>query len=152
MFTLTRALAALLLAALGVVLGQAWQIAVAPDVPPSRPLGLVVPVFAVIGWTVLGGMVGRRLWQTVWGAIQSVAIAAIVAAVIAGVVRVFELGYRRRYDEVTEAIVAIPAEAFGLLRAGATQPVLVQALALAVLLGVVLHVLDRLLTARRNRR
>lgn len=149
MFTLTRVLCAVLMAVLAVPLAQGYQALIDPDLPAGPVTGVLVPAMAITGWTFLGGGVGRKLWFSAWLGVQAVALAAVIASLIAGVGRVFSLGYRRRYSEVSEAIVDIPGQALALLAQALDRDFLILAVGGAVLVGGLAHLADRLMTRRR---
>jgi hypothetical protein len=148
MFTLTRVCAGILL------MGFAFWIADAYDqiYDPERPLTglhrLLATVGFMVGWAFLGNK-SRKLWLSAYLGLQAVALTGIVASLLVAVRDIFVLGYRRRFTEATDAVVAIPQIAWDYLARAMVQDLLVTLAVGGVVLGVVVHVIDRLLDRRR---
>lgn len=148
MFTLTRLTAAILLMLVGL-----WAAAPYDAIyDPERPLrGLPVLLGAVgffVGWGFLGGR-ARALWLSAYLGLQAVVLLGVVAALLTAVRDIFVLGYRRQIRDPAEAVIAIPEIVLDYLWT-ALEPQFAGTLAvLGVVLGLVLHVTDRLLERRR---
>lgn len=149
MFTLTRLLAALMM--LGFLL---WIAPVYDDLyDPQRPLRglaqLLGTVGFVTGWAFLGNR-ARALWFSAYLGVQAVALAGLGAALLAAVADVFRLGFRRRFDEPVEAVLAIPQLAWDYLwLAISNREMLLTLVVGGLVMGLVVHVVDRVLDRRR---
>lgn len=148
MFTLTRAFAALSLALFALWIAPTYEAIYDPErpMPALRPLLAVVGFFT--GWWFLGAP-RRQLWFSVYLGLQAVVLTGVIAAGLGAVREIFVQGYRRRYDEATEAVLAIPEFAWDYL-SRAWVPDFVLTLAVGgVALGVAVHLVDWLLDRRR---
>lgn len=102
----------------------------------------------IVGWAFLGAE-ARKLWLSAYLGVQAVALTGIVAAVLVAVRDIFVLGYRRRFTEATDAVVAIPQIAWEYLSRAFVPDLLIPLGVAGVVLGVVIHIVDRLLDRRR---
>lgn len=148
MFTLTRAFAAFALALFALWVAPGYEAIYDPD----RPMPALRPVLAgvafFVGWWFLGGP-RRQLWFSLYLGVQAVALTGIIAAGLAAVRDIFVAGYRRRFDEAAEAVIAIPEFAWDYLRRGFVQDFLVTLILGGLALGVAVHLADWLFDRRR---
>ena len=148
MFTLTRLSAALLL-----TLFLLWIAPIYDRIyDPQRPLlglaNLLGTAGFITGWAFLGQK-SRALWLSAYLGLQGVILAGLFAAVLAAVRDIFVLGYRRQVREPFEALISIPQIAWDYL-SRALVPELYMPLAVGgVMIGLTVHVIDRLLDRRR---
>ena len=152
MFTIIRPISALLLAVFALYAAQAYE----PIYDPQADLG-AFPLWAaggsaLVGWFFLGGRIGRALWYSVFVAVQAVVLAAIATAGFLAVGDVFERGYRRQYDEVMEAITGYFAIVVDWLGRALVQDFVILLGVGGIGIGVVLHILWRMMERRRNAR
>ncbi|MCB1404781.1 MAG: TrgA family protein [Rhodobacteraceae bacterium] len=152
MFTIIRPISALLLAVFALYAAQAYE----PIYDPQADLGAfplwAAGVSALVGWFFLGGRIGRALWYSVFVAVQAVVLAAIATAGFLAVGDVFERGYRRQYDEVMEAITGYFAIVVDWLGRALVQDFVILLGVGGIGIGVVLHILWRMMERRRNAR
>jgi hypothetical protein len=152
MFTIIRPISALLLAVFALYAAQAYE----PIYDPQADLGAfplwAAGVSALVGWFFLGGRIGRALWYSVFVAVQAVVLAAIATAGFLAVGDVFERGYRRQYDEVLEAITGYFAIVVDWLGRALVQDFVILLGVGGIGIGVVLHILWRMMERRRNAR
>ena len=152
MFTIIRPISALLLAVFALYAAQAYE----PIYDPQADLGALplwaAGVSALVGWFFLGGRIGRALWYSVFVAVQAVVLAAIATAGFLAVGDVFERGYRRQYDEVMEAITGYFAIVVDWLGRALVQDFVILLGVGGIGIGVVLHILWRMMERRRNAR
>lgn len=105
MFTLTRALTAVLLAGLGAYFASNYR-PLDPDFRANGMFELVTAgTAATVGWAFLGPRIDRRYVIGAWTTLQAVVIAAICAMAIFAVVEVFQRGYKMEYRGLEEAIL-----------------------------------------------
>lgn len=148
MFTLTRAFAAIALVLFALWIAPAYEVIYDPErpMPVLRPLLAVTAFFT--GWWFLGPP-RRQLWFSLYLGVQAVALAGIAAALIGAVRDVFAQGYRRRFDEVAEAVAAIPQFAWDYLRRAWVPDFALTLLIGGLALGLMVHLVDWLLDRRR---
>lgn len=148
MFTLTRACAAILLALFALWVAPTYEFLTDPDrpMPGLRPLLAGMGFF--VGWWFLGRP-RRQFWFSLYLGVQAVALTAIFAAGIAAVREVFVQGYRRRFSEATEAVVAVPQFAWDYISRAFVQDYLITLALGGLALGTVVHLVDWLLDRRR---
>ncbi len=142
MYTFTRLSAALLLAALLATLAPFYDRLYDPD----HHLRWIVPYFAAVGaavgWTFLGGRQRAVLWS-IYFALQALVLAGLGTAVLAAVRDIFVLGFRRRFREPLEAVLAIPDLVVTYLAAALDLRFLALAVAGGIAVGACTFWLDR---------
>jgi hypothetical protein len=148
MFTLTRLCAGILLMLFALWVASAYDVLYDPDRPLRGLTNVLGTVGFIVGWAFLGNE-ARKLWLSAYLGIQAVALTGIVAALLVAVRDIFALGYRRRFSEATDAVVAIPQIAWEYLLRAMVPDLLIPLAVGGVVLGVVVHVIDRMLTRRR---
>lgn len=153
MFTLTRLFSAVFLGALVWFLGPYYELLW----PEQTELGRFEPWLfragLVVGWFFMGGLIGvRGLWFSIYAALQGVILTAVLSAGVFAVREVFIQGYRRRYTEPLEAVLAIPQTAGEYLWIAVDVDFLILAAGSAAAMGIALHVIHALLERRRNAR
>lgn len=150
MFTLIRPVSALALAILAAIAAPAYWPLFRPDwpLPPVFVLWMAAFGFSV-GWLFLGARVDRRLWMTVFAALQAVVLTALLAVTIFGFREVFVLGYRRRFREPMEAFNGFFEIAGGWLRLALERDFLIMLGVGGLLVGVAVHLLHKLFERRR---
>lgn len=152
MFTLIRPISAIVLAVFTIYAAQAYEPLYDPDANlGSFPLW-AAGVGAVVGWFFLGGRLGQRLWMSAFVGVQAVALTALGTAMLLAVREVFVLGYRRRYDEVAEAITGYFQIIVTWLAKMLVQDYLIMLAAGGIAIGVVLHLVWSMMEGRRNAR
>jgi hypothetical protein len=151
MFTLTRLGAAILLMLFALWLAAPYDRLYDPGrpLPAARPL--LGTVGFCVGWAFLGGR-SRALWLSLYMGLQAVALTGIVAALLAAVRDIFVLGYRRRFDDAAEAVIAIPGIALDYLARAMTAEFVTTLVMGGLVLGLLVHVIDRALDRRRLNR
>ena len=150
MFTIIRPIAALALALLTAIAAQAWWPLYRPDWPV--PAGFVITMAVcglVVGWGFLGARVDRRLWMTVFAALQAVVLTALLATLVFGIREVFVQGYRRRFREPMEAVNGFFDFAASWLALALERDFLVLLAVGALIVGVFVHLLHALFERRR---
>ena len=148
MFTLTRLLAALSLMAFSLWIAGQYDALYDPEKELLGVGQLLGTVGFCVGWAFLGGG-SRALWLSGYMGVQAVALVGIVAAVLTAVRDIFALGYQQRFSDPAEAVLAIPEIAITYLSV-AFEPWFLGVMAAGgVILGLVLHVIDRALDRRR---
>lgn len=148
MFTLTRVAAAILLGLFCLWLAPRYNSVYDPQAPLKGLPRLLGGTGFVVGWAFLGQR-ARELWFSAYLGVQAVALAGIAAAGIAAVRDIFVLGYRRRVREPAEAVLAIPQIMWDYLSRALTVEFGATLLVGGVVLGVAVHLVDRLLDRRR---
>ena len=148
MFTLTRLAAAILLMLFFLWIAPIYDRVYDPDRPLRGLANLLGTMGFVVGWAFLGGK-SRALWYSAYLGLQAVVLAGGFAAALVAVRDVFVLGYRRRFSEPFEAVVAIPEIAWDYLQRAIVPDLWVIVPVGGVLIGVVVHVIDRALDRRR---
>lgn len=148
MFTLTRLIAALMLTGFALWVADVYDQLYDPERPLRGLAQLLGTVGFIVGWAFLGAK-ARKLWFSAYLGVQAVALTGIVAAVLVAVRDIFVLGYRRRFTEATDAVVAIPQIAWEYLSRAFVPDLLIPLGVAGVVLGVVIHIVDRLLDRRR---
>lgn len=152
MFTLLRPLAALGMALLAYLAATAYR-PLDERIADAAPFEFWLAIIAAaVGWRFLGGRIGGALWHSVFVALQAVVLAAVLASALFAVQRVFVMGYARRYREPMEAFTGY-FEIIGTYLMQALDRDFLLLLGLGgVVLGLVLHLLQRMLEARRLNR
>jgi hypothetical protein len=148
MFTLTRLSAAILMTLFMLWLVPIYDDLNDPDAPLRGAANLLGTVGFLVGWGFLGHKT-RALWWSVYLGVQAVVLAGAVAALLVAVRDIFILGYRRQVREPLEALTSIPQIAWDYLSHALTQDFLILLGGGGVVLGLVIHVIDRLLDRRR---
>ena len=152
MFTLLRPLAALGMAVLGYLAATAYRL-IDDRIADAAPFEFWLAIIAaVVGWWFLGGRIGRVWWYSIYVALQAVVLAAVAASALFGVQRVFVLGYARRFREPMEALEGYFDIVGTYLLQTLERDFLMLMGAGAVVLGLALHILHRLMEARRLHR
>lgn len=153
MFTLTRLFSAVVLGGLVWFLAPYYERLWVPQTELGRFEPWLFRAGLVVGWLFMGGLVGARgLWFSVYATVQGVVLTAVLAASGFAVREVFVLGYRRRFDDPTEAVLAIPRIAGDYLWRALDPDFLILAGSGAVVSGVLLHLLHGWMERRRNDR
>lgn len=152
MFTLINPIAAILYAVFAYFTAQAFR-------PLFDPYGsfAALPLWAAlagafIGMVFVGRQIGRAAWFSVYAGLQGVVLTPVVLALAAAVPRVFDLGYRRRYDGLAEALAGYFGIVVDWLRLLFERDLLFVLALGGAGLGLVLHVIYLLLERRRNAR
>ncbi|PWE30111.1 hypothetical protein C4N9_05255 [Pararhodobacter marinus] len=152
MFTLIRPIAAILLGVFGYFAAKGYE----PLFDPLARMGAfavwTAGISALIGWLFVGGRIGRALWFSIYIVAQGIVLSALVTAMVMGVREVFILGFRRRYGEVMDALTGYIDIIIGWLKKALVQEYLIFLGAGAVVIGIVLHVIWRMMERRRNAR
>lgn len=151
MYTLTRLLAAVLMLGFGLWLAPQYDLLLDPERPAQGLTNLLGTVGFCVGWAFLGGG-ARKLWMSVYMGLQAVALLGIVSALLAAVRDIFVLGYRRQVREAADAVMAIPGLAWEYLAIALQRDFLIVLAAGGVVIGLAVHVADRVLTRRRLNR
>ena len=152
MFTMIRPISALVLGIFALYAAQAYV----PFYDPQADLGSF-PLWAagmsfVVGWSFLGGRIGRAVWVSVFAALQAVVLAAIGTAAFLAIGEIFTRGYRQQYDGVVETITGYFDIVVDWLSRGLVQEYLIILGTGGVVIGVILHVIWSFLEQRRNDR
>lgn len=150
--TMTQPIAAVLLAIFAAVGAGLYEPLLDPDADYGSFALWAAGCGVFVGWSFLGRRVGDKLWLSAFLGVQAVALTALVLATIMGVREVFRLGYRMRYDSVTEAFTGFFDIVVGWFRTANDQEFLITMGVGGVVIGVVLHVIARALEVRRNAR
>ena len=148
MFTLTRVVAALLLMGFSLWIAGPYDLLYDAEtelVGLNRLLGIVG---FCVGWGFLGRG-SRALWLSAYFGVQAVAMVGIIAAVVAAVRDIFVLGYRRQYTDPAEAVLAIPEISINYLTASFELEFLGLLAGGGVVIGLLVHVIDKALDRRR---
>jgi hypothetical protein len=148
MFTLTRLIAAILLAVFALWLAGAYDALYDAE----RPLMFLPQLLAgsgfAVGWAFLGKK-SKALWMSAYLGVQAVVLTGVVAASLVAVRDIFELGYRRRFSDAGDAVMAIPMIAWDYLSRALVTDFLIVLGVGGVVLGVAVHAIDRMLDRRR---
>ena len=153
MFTLTRLFSALLLGLFAYMIAPQYELLHEPGTDLGRFEPWVGGVGVVIGWSFLGRQIGQRaLWFSAFVGAQAVALTGIVAAGVLAVREVFVLGYRMRYDNVTEAFTGYFDIVVNWLALTIQRDFLIMLGVGGLVLGAVLHLLYLAMERRRNDR
>lgn len=152
MLSLVQPIAAVLLGALAAYGAGLYE----PLYDPEANLG-TFPLWAagcgvVVGWAFLGRRVGKTLFMSAFMGVQAIVLAALLLASLMGVQQMFELGYRRRYDNLIETFQGFFDNLSIWVSRAVDQEFLITMGASAAVLGVILHLIARLFEARRNDR
>lgn len=148
MFTLTRVVAGLLLMLFMMWIAPTYAQIYDPERPMPGLAGVLGTTGFIAGWSFLGNRTWK-LWYSLYLGVQAVALAGIFAAVPAAVRDVFSMGYRRRFDDASEAVMAIPQFAWDYLWRAFERDFLITLVAGGLVLGLVVHVIDKALDRRR---
>jgi len=148
MFTLTRLSAAILMAVFALWLSGAYDVLYDPERRLQLLPQLLGGVGLVVGWAFLGKK-QVALWMSAYLGVQAVVLTGVVAALLVAVRDIFVLGYRRRFAEAADAVMAIPMIAWDYLSRALVTDFLIILGVGGVVLGVMVHVIDRLLDRRR---
>jgi hypothetical protein len=152
MFILIRPISAVFLGIFAYFAALAYEPLFAPNADLGRLPWTAARVAAFIGWVYLGGHIKRAMWYSVYSTLQAIVMTAVATAYILSIREIFILGYRRRYDEVAEAIAdTFPITIDWLMRA-LVPDYLLFLLAGGVSIGVMLHLIWVVLERRRNDR
>jgi hypothetical protein len=78
---------------------------------PPRPVGTAGVIMAVIGalvgWQFLGKRVAGNLVMSAWNGVQTVILIVLWGLLIFGIIEVFQRGYQRQFDGITEAVLGV---------------------------------------------
>ncbi|WP_209425700.1 TrgA family protein [Pararhodobacter sp. SW119] len=149
MFTLIRPLSALVLAILAIVAAEAYR----PLFAEGAQLGglnlWVAGIAAVIGFGYLGPRVDHGFFWTLYYTAQAVVLTALVAALGAALRMVFVHGYRRVYREPMDAVEGFVDQTLRFMAVAMDRSFLLLLGGGALICGIVLWLLFRLLERRR---
>lgn len=148
MFTLTRLVAAILLMLFALWLVPQYRIAYDPEAPLNGLPRLLAVAGFIVGWMFLGQK-SSRLWMSAYLGVQAVVLTGIAASGIVAVRDIFVLGYRRQVREPMEALLSIPQIMWDYLSRALTVELGTVLVVGGVVLGVAVHVIDRLFDRRR---
>lgn len=148
MFTLTRLAGAVLLMLFMIWLAPIYDAVHDPEAPLRGVVRLLGGCGFVVGWAFLGQK-SRALWFSVYLGLQAVVLTGIVAAGLVAVRDIFVLGYRRQVREPVEAVAKIPEIAWDYLSRAMVQDFLITLAVGGAVIGLAVHVVDRLLDRRR---
>lgn len=153
MFTLTRLLSALLLGLFAYAVAPQYELLHEPGTDLGNFEPWVGAVGVAIGWAFLGRQIGQRaIWHSGFVGVQAVALTGIAAAGVLAVREVFVLGYRLRYDGVTEAFSGYFEIVVNWLSLAMQRDFLLLLGAGGLVLGIVLHLLHLMMERRRHDR
>lgn len=148
MFTLTRLAAAVLMMLFMIWLAPIYDEVHDPRGPLRGAVRLMGACGFVVGWMFLGQK-SKALWFSVYLGLQAVVMTGIVAAGLVAVRDIFVLGYRRQVREPVEAVVRIPEIAWDYLSRALVPDFMVTLAVGGVVIGLAVHLVDRLLDKRR---
>lgn len=153
MFTLTRLFSAVLLGSLVWFLAPYYEALWVPQTELGHFEPWLFRAGLVVGWLFMGGLIGARgMWFSIYATIQGVVLTAVFAASVFAVREVFILGYRQRYTEPLEAVLAIPEIAGKYLFWTLDTDFLILTGAGATIIGIFLHLLHGWMERRRQDR
>lgn len=152
MFTVLRPIAAMILGVFAVFAAQVYE----PLYYEGANLGrfpLVAAVCAaVVGWMFLGGRIGKALWLSMFLGVQAVVLSAVTTAMVLAVREVFVRGYRQQFRGVVEAAESYFGFVVDWLSRGLVTDYLILLGVGGLAIGLILHILDKVLERRRNDR
>lgn len=148
MFTLTRLAAAVLMMLFMIWLAPIYDEVHDPEGPLRGVVRLMGTMGFIVGWAFLGQK-ARALWFSAYLGLQAVVLTGIAAAGLVAVRDIFVLGYRRQVREPVDAVIRIPEIAWDYLSRALTQDFLILLGVGGVVIGLAVHVIDRLLDKRR---
>lgn len=148
--SLSRLVAFVLFAALGYFAAEAY----APYLIERPSLGghatLIALITGAMGWSFLGGQVGRGWVMAAYVGVQTVVLSAVVNAAVFSLGRVWVQGARQRYGgDLQRAFESYWDYLLGFLRTTLERDVLIPVLVAAAVLGVIMQLVFVMLERRR---
>ena len=148
MLTLTRLIAAFLLMGFAIWAAAPYDALYDPERNLQGLSRLLGTMGFCVGWAFLGGA-SKAAWRSAYLGLQAVALTGILAAVVTAIRDIFAMGFRRRFAEPLDAVLAIPEITFEYISV-TFEPWFIGTLAGGgVVIGLLVHVIDRLLDRRR---